>query len=53
MIDFRLNICLSLIFFLSVAWHGLANVMIMIAVVVGIVLLVIVWKALIEYGKTH
>lgn len=53
MIDFRLNLCLGLIFFLFVFQHGLANVMIMIAVVVGIVLLVIVWKALIEYGKTH
>ena len=53
MIDFRLNICLSLIFFLFVAWHGIANVMIMIAVIAGIILLVIAWKALIGYGKTH
>ena len=51
--DFRTNICLGLIFFLFVAWHGLANVMIMLAVIVGIILLVIVWKALIEYGKKH
>ena len=51
--DFRTNICLSLIFFLFVFWLGLASVMIMLAVIVGIILLVIVWKALIEYGKKH
>lgn len=53
MIDFRLNLCLGLIFFLFVFQHGLANVMVMIAVIAGIILLVIAWKALIGYGKTH
>ena len=51
--DFRTNICLGLIFFIFVSWHGLTPVMIMLAVIVGIILLVIVWKALIEYGKKH